>query len=203
MFGQTPDTLWLHTACKLNTRDPRLVQLYNSCVKQEMFKSGFTKRFADFSARHASGEWSNMMIFTYNELQQENTSIRQQVEAGLRKLKMGGAPWSPKFQVYRNEIEIWRMMLRHRKHIKSSISRIRRFIKKIGLSLAFTFDIDEVTEFLKLAFKAYKLVKKYSLMWCNDHLVSLAQSKADQSGTDEKTESRNMIRIVNNDKLGM
>jgi hypothetical protein len=32
-------------------------------------------------------------------------------------------------------------------------------------------------------------------MWRNDHLVSLAQSKADQSGTDEKTESCNMIRI--------
>jgi hypothetical protein len=159
-----------------------------------MFKSGFTKRFADFSARHASGEWSNMMLSTYNELQQENTSIRQQVEAGLRKLKMGGAPWSPKLQVYRNEIELWRMMLRHRKHIKISISRIRRF-KKTGMLLAFTFDIDEVTVILKLAFKAYKLVKKDSLMWRNDHLVSLAQSKADQSGTDEKTESRNMIPI--------
>jgi hypothetical protein len=32
-------------------------------------------------------------------------------------------------------------------------------------------------------------------MWRNDHLVSLAQFKADQSGTDEKTESHNMIRI--------
>jgi hypothetical protein len=107
MFGQTPDTLWLSTARKLNTRDPCLVQLYNSRVKQEMFKSGFNKRFADFSARHASGEWSNTMLFMYNELQQENTSIRQQVDAGLRKLKMGGALWFPK-------IELWRMMLRHR-----------------------------------------------------------------------------------------
>jgi hypothetical protein len=91
MFGQTPDTMWLPTARKLNTRDPRLVQLYNSRVKQEIIKSGFTKRFADFSACHASGEWSNTMPFTYNELQQENTSICQQVEAGPQ-IKNGRCP---------------------------------------------------------------------------------------------------------------
>jgi hypothetical protein len=119
------------------------------------------------------------MVMIYNELQQKNTAIRQQVEEGLRKLKMGGIPWSPKLQVFRNEIELWRMIVRRRKGIKVSTSRIRRFIKKTGLVLAFTYDLDSSQEQVKLAYKAYKLAKKDASMWREDHLESLAKAKAD------------------------
>jgi hypothetical protein len=103
------------------------------------------------------------MITIYNELQQKNTAISRQVEEGLRKLKMGGIPWSPKLQVFRNEIKLWRMMFRRRKGIQISTSRIRRFIKKTGLVLAFTYNLDSSQEQVKLAYQAYKLAKKDTL----------------------------------------
>jgi hypothetical protein len=192
MFGQRPDQLSLPKARNLKTSDPRLIERYNDLVKQAMFRSGFYKRFEAFKIRYNRGEWSQV---DYNILQQENTALRRTAEAGIRKLRMGGIQWSPKLQRFRNEIELWRMIVKRPKGINISVSRIRRFIKKTGLGNALDHDLADALIQLNLSYQTYKEAKKDSSAWRNDHLDSLAKAKAEARGTDEKKEIGNLISI--------
>jgi menaquinone-dependent protoporphyrinogen IX oxidase len=50
---------------------------------------------------------------------------------------MGGIPWSPKLQGFRNAIEVCSMILQKQKGVKVSNTRIHRFMAKTGIWNAF------------------------------------------------------------------
>ena len=196
IFGSALEPLRHPTARKLKTNDPRLVHKYHNGVKTRMFKSGFFKRMTAFKHRYKSGLLSRpTMITEYNLLHAEDTDLRVEAEDNLRKLRMGGVPWSPRLQALREEIELWRMIVKRRKRIKISLSRIRRFIKKTGIGHALTHDLDSAHSHLNLAYKAYKAGRKNASVWRNDFLHNLAKAKAEQKGTDAKLEEHQLIRI--------
>jgi len=68
------------------------------------------------------------MIKQYDKLDQEDRLLRDTVEQGIRKLHMGGVPWLPKLQPFRDTIELWKMIRCQRKGMKISLKRIRRFV---------------------------------------------------------------------------
>ena len=196
IFGHAPEPLRHPTARKLKTNDPRLVHRYHQGVKSRMFKSGYYKRVTDFKHRYSSGLIRRTeLIQEYNVLHAEDTDLRVIAEENIRKLCMGGVPWSPRLQLLREEIELWGMIVKRRKRVKISISRIRRFIRKTGIGHALTHDLESAKSHLSQAYKAYKTGKKDASVWRNDFLQSLAKAKADAKGTDEKLEEHNLIRI--------
>ncbi len=135
------------------------------------------------------------MIKEYNSLYEENKDLRVEAEEHIRKLRMGEVPWSPRLKLLRDEIELWRMMVKRRKRVKISISRIRRFMKKTGIGHAFAHDLEDAKAHLTLAYKACKAGKKDASSWRNDFLQSLAKAKADEQGTDAKLEEHNLMRV--------
>jgi hypothetical protein len=55
-----------------------------------------------------SMRWSLTCIYEeeFNSIQLLHTTIRSGIEQGLRQLRMGGIPWSPKLQGYRDMIKL-------------------------------------------------------------------------------------------------
>jgi hypothetical protein len=111
-FGQRSPELAKIRTKRLKTSDPRMVTKYTIRVKKAMRYTGFRKKIDTFKAQTERNEWMDQMIAQYNELGQEDRAIRDAVlESGIRKISMGGIPWSPKLQPYRDTIELWKMII--------------------------------------------------------------------------------------------
>jgi hypothetical protein len=101
-----------------------MVKKYNLLVKKAMRDTGFRKKYDLHKAQVDKGMWNDEMIEQYDELDQEDRLLLDKVELGIRKLNMGGVPWSPKLQPFRDTIELWKMILQKRKGLKISVKRI-------------------------------------------------------------------------------
>jgi hypothetical protein len=84
---------------KLKADDPRLVKCYNRKVKAALTKEGLIKK-AFALQETASKGLSSILQQDYNDIQTRNVKIRKDIEAKLRKLRMGGVEWSPKLQKF-------------------------------------------------------------------------------------------------------
>ena len=125
-----------------------------------MHSSGFLARFHQFSLLPTT-DWTPTLQDTYNKLQQENTTIRKAVELKLRKLPMGGVPWSPALQILRDTIELWCMIVKRKKHIHVSLKLIRRLLRRVPQARnAFTCSLTEALHQQSLAYKAYQAARK-------------------------------------------
>jgi hypothetical protein len=135
------------------------------------------------------------MIAQYDARDQEDRAIRDKVESGIRKLNMGGIPWSPKLQPYRDTIELWKMIIRKRKGLKISVKRIRRFMSKTRIRDALSSDLEQAEILLKEAGKAYKEARKSAGVWRNDFLDNLAKAKAEKKRTETAKELKSLVQV--------
>jgi hypothetical protein len=159
-FGQrSPDIATIQPK-RLKTSDPRIVRKYNLRVKKVMRDTGFRKRYEALREQTERGEWNDAMIEQYNARDKEDHSIRDSVEQGIRKLNMGGVPWSPKLQPYRDMIELWKMIQHKRKGVKISVKRIRRFMTKTRIRDALSNNLEQTEILLDTAHKSYKEARK-------------------------------------------
>ena len=115
---------------------------------------------------------------------------------------MGGIPWSPKLQGYRDLIELWWMMERRRKRVQVSVSRIRRFMRKTGQMQALQYDLEQSSENLKHAHKNYKTAKQFAGIWQEEFMDTLAQALAEKKGTDVATELNLMKQVERQRRQG-
>jgi hypothetical protein len=194
-FGQSSPEIAKIKPKRLKTSDPRLVKKHNIQVKRAMRDTGFRKRYETFKVRTEQEEMSDELIEQYNALDIENQELRDKIQSRIRKLNMGGVPWSPKLQPYRDTIELWKMIRRKRKGIKISVKRIRRFMAKTGVHDALENDLEQVEIYLKVAEKDYKVAKKSAALWRNDFLDELAKAKADKKGTEPEKELKSLKQV--------
>jgi hypothetical protein len=135
------------------------------------------------------------MIAQYNELDSDDRLLRDTVSQGIRKLNMGGVPWSPKLQPFRDTIELWKMIRRKRKGLKISVKRIRCFMFKTSIRDALTNNLEQVELHLKQAGIDYAQAAKSALAWRNDFLYELAKAKAEKNKTKVEKEWKALIQI--------
>ena len=159
-----------------------------------MTTTGYQSRYDDFK-RKTQESWDSRLEHEYNYLQQENTHIRADSEKKIRKLTMGGVPCSLEIQVLREKIELWEMLVRWKKKVKVSVKRIRRFLKKVPISNAFTSSPKEATNQKDAAYREYKAAKEKAPEMRAKFQESLAVAIAAKNGTDVDTESNNLKRI--------
>ncbi len=195
-LGQRPPDMAPLQPKRLKAKDPRLTKKYIQRVKSKMQKSGFRDRFDAFKLR-AKIDWNSDTQDDYNKLNREDTAIRKEVESKLRKLCMGGVPWSPPIQLLRDTIELWSMLVRRKKHVRVSVKRIRRFLRKVpSVRHAFTCSLQEATNRRHAAYKEYKAACKIEAQTMRENFQgTLAEAIALKKGTDVQTEANNLRRI--------
>jgi hypothetical protein len=160
-----------------------------------MRETGFRQRYEALKAKFERGEWNDEIIEQYDERDHEDRAIRDKVESGIRKLNMGGIPWSPTLQPYRDMIELWKMIRHKRKGLKISLKRIRRFMSKTRIRDALSNDLGQAETLLKEAGKAYKEARKSAEVWCNGFLENLAKAKAEKKGTEMAKELKSLVQV--------
>jgi hypothetical protein len=187
-FGQRPTEMAAVQPKRLKAKDPRLTKKYVQQVNARMLEEGFKAQFDTFKLK-ATIDWNSTLEADYNKLQQENTAIRKSVESKLRKLFMGGVPWSVALQRFRDRIEIWSMLVRKKKQVRICVKRIRRFLKKFpGVEHAFTCFLDDAFVNRHQAYEEYRVARK-------SEAIKMLDSIALKKGTDSKQEASNLIRI--------
>jgi hypothetical protein len=161
-----------------------------------MKTSGFQTRFNAFKM-NVTPDWNKMMQAEYNWLQNENTTICKEMESKLRKLFMGGVPWSPEIQILRDKIEAWSMLVRKKKNVQVSVKRIRCFLKKVpSITNAFTCTLPEALQCRQMAFMEYQSARKLdTLKWRETFQGTLAEAIALKKGTDVETKAKNLRRF--------
>jgi hypothetical protein len=75
------------------------------------------------------------------------------------------------------------MILRKRKGVKVSNTRIRRFMAKTGIWNAFSANEAGAEMNVKTAHRLYRAAKKYASVWRDEFLHSLAKAKAKKNGS--------------------
>jgi hypothetical protein len=123
---------------RLNNQNPRMVEKYVKEVCKALVETGIAERLFAIESQAEQTGWTPEFQTEYDNIQISQLKIRKLTEFKLRKLRMGGVPWSPKLQTYRTEIELWAMILWKRKGIKVSNIRIRRFMQKSSIWDAFS-----------------------------------------------------------------
>jgi hypothetical protein len=182
VLGQDSPPLTKPSARKLKANDPRLVNTYNKRATKAVKKTGLDAQLSELYTKSLSG-WNPTLQEEFNRIHSESNDVRKTVEAKLRKLFMGGVPWSPKLQIYRDTIELWHMVVNKRKRIKVSVKRIRRFMSKTGLWQALEYNLEGASMFLTEAYHEYSEAKKKAQLWRDDHLDSLDAARAKKNNS--------------------
>ncbi len=198
---------------RLNTKNPRLVEKYVQQLRQQLVHSGLAKRLFALETCAAHHGWSDALQAEYDDIQVTHIKLRKHIERNLRKLRMGGVPWSPKLQGFRDAIELWSMIVRKRKGVTVSNTRIRRYMAKTGVWDAFEPDATAAAHNLKTAHRTYRHAKQQAISWRDEFLLSIADANASKYGTSvdqewkkltrvegQKTQARNVKRMLK--KLG-
>ena len=129
-FGQRPEAMAPLRPKRLVSKDPGLVKKYHKQVKAKMLQQGFTSHFDAFKL-HSQLDWNTSSHLTFNKLNNEQKAIWKAVEGKLRKLCMGGVPWSSEIQILRDTIQLWAMVVRRKSRVKVSVKHIHRFLRKV------------------------------------------------------------------------
>lgn len=129
-FGQRPSAMVSAQPKRLKSKDPRLTKRCHKRVISQLESQGFHSRFQAFKLQTKLA-WTTDLEIQCNKLHNEQIEVRKSVENNLRKLCMGGVPWSPEIGLLRDTIELWTMIVRRKSRLKVSVKRIRRFLKKL------------------------------------------------------------------------
>ena len=194
VLGQDSPPILKPSARKLKADDPRLVKTYNKRAEKEVKKIGLDSQLSDLYKKSDLG-WNKELQAEFNRLHLESKEVRSTVETKLRKLFMGGVPWSPKLQIYRDTIELWQLIVKKRQRMKVSVKRIRRYMAKTGLCQALEYNLAGASLFLTKAYESYGEAKTKAQLWRDDHLDSLdkARAKKNNSTPDKERKARKHI----------
>jgi hypothetical protein len=168
---------------------------YNSQLHAALEENGLYKEATAIQEQAITNGWSSELEIRFNQLNDQQCTIRKGIERKIRHLRTGGTPWSPQFQTFRTTIEVWSLLLRKRKGLKTSNRKIRRLLKRTTITDAYDRSIPEIEDALDEAFQALKEAKEKAPGWRNEFLVSLAQSRAAHKGTEASAELKQLRTI--------
>ena len=158
---------------RIKCQDPRSVNKYNKLVHQEFQEHNLFYRVKTLFEKSKEG-WDDALEQEYNQIYELQLQIRKKMEKKVRKLRTGAVPWSPKLQKYRTTIKLWTLILRRKKKVRTSLTKIRRLIKITECYDALKSSRNEAWQNLQQACKEYNTTKKSAGTWRNTFLDDLA-----------------------------
>ena len=99
----------------------------------------------------------------------------------VRKLRMGGVAWSPAIQILRDKVELWILVMRRKRRVRTNLTKIRRLIKRTKSFNALRIPHHNVWFSLKAALKEYYDAKKTARSQRNSFLDDLATAMAENA----------------------
>jgi hypothetical protein len=144
----------------------------------------------------------NQLVTAYNQLHTMTNAIRLDVESGLRKIRRGGKPWSPKLQIYRDTIELWGRAVKLKLGVKTSRTELKRFAIRLHIYEWAHVDLATAQARYQEAKRAYNKEKANAANWRDDHTEALVEARALPSGQTIELEKKLLYRKEKARRLG-
>ena len=105
VFGHKSPPLVSPPIRRLNNRNPKLVERYNTQLKKAYQTHHLPEALEALEIRATTEGWSSTLEDEYNRINDEQYSIRKKIKAKIHHLPMGQIPWSPCLQKFRTAIQ--------------------------------------------------------------------------------------------------
>jgi len=148
-------------ACRLQCRDPRVVDKYNTLLLQQLLLDQVPKRVQELS-QEVSGQPTRPQQRQFEALDTQLVAAKLQAERHCRKLRMGNIPWCPEVTRSINRILFWKGILRRVTGRVIGTSVLHSRAKAGGIPWStdyFAMATPEVEDKIQRAHKAFKVVK--------------------------------------------
>jgi hypothetical protein len=146
-------------ARRLHCKDPRIVDNYVRSYRKYILKNnlpGKVRRLKD-KASYPLSEADQRYFEDLDDLRCKGV---QQAEKKCRKLRMGQVPFSPQLQQASRIIDVWVLIRKKAKGLKTSSRLLQRAIKKLSLPKdSQGLPLEDIEQKLKLAYQEYYKVK--------------------------------------------
>jgi hypothetical protein len=187
IFGYALQRLNQRVPRCLRSDDPRLVARYVDRVwaaYRAAHAPQLMRELEALAATYKSGEVIvyNQLVTAYNQLHTMTNAIRLDVESGLRKIRRGGKPWSPKLQIYHDTIELWDRAVKLKLGVKTSCTELKRFAIRLHIYEWAHVDLATAQVRYQEAKRAYNKEKANAANWRDDHIEALVEARALASG---------------------
>jgi hypothetical protein len=182
---------------RLTSSIPKLVKNYNQNTLAKCQDNQLLSQLETVAVQASTEGWSPILESKYNSIHAKQITIRKQVEKNLRKLKMGGIPWSPKLQQHRDTIKYWSCVVKKLSKNTISSSLLRRLKHKLQIKGPMCQDKDLAITYLKQAYAEFKSIKKKGLPdeWRHEYLSELARQVAHKNNTSHEAELKKLLHI--------
>jgi hypothetical protein len=114
---------------------------------------------------------------------------------------MGNVPWSPPLQRHFDKIELLKLVIKKRKGVRTSMTKIRRLMAVTGDWEVMKVNLAEAQDLLGSAFQSYKEAKKHAPAWRDEHLDELDKAKAAKNKSTQEKEKKQRKEIERQQKL--
>jgi hypothetical protein len=131
-------------------------------------------------------------IRRFNALARIQHDVRTGAEKKCQKLKMGKDQWSPKLQILRDTIFLWKLVIKKKKRQKVSSRLLRRTSKKAGIYNPVSSSLEQAIAAETSAIKAMRSAKIHASKWRKEHNTSLANARAKKKGISPQEEKNSM-----------
>jgi hypothetical protein len=119
IFGYIPPEIYSPRPKRLTIRDPRAVKKYNKRAKQELLRLKVPHQLFALEKEMQYPPTADE-IWRYDLLPQTQHDTRKGAKRRCRKIKMGTDPWSPKLQVLRDTVLLWKLVIKKKRRRKVS-----------------------------------------------------------------------------------
>ena len=182
-FGHNPPNLFQVSAPRLAGKDPRVRKTYHNKVLKYYKREGVfadNDRLTKLSQDQAP---TAEIQKAYESLFRKNKQCREAAAKRCRRKKMGHIPWSPGLRRIRQEMILWALVVRKKKDLSMSSTKIRLYMKKLGNIDAFQITLGEAQRRMDGSRVKWKEAKPKAAGWRRDHLEGLAEALAREKNT--------------------
>ena len=202
VFGSRPQHLQPAIQRRISTKDPRLRKRY-----LKLARAGYKDHNIGPRQLQLKLAWENdvisktAFIAEYNAIDTTVLRIRQQA-GQADKIARGGSAWSPRYQKFRDAIELGDRLVKQKSGIRTSATMIKRLARRLDQQSLLRCDLLQANQFLTAAYRQYQKAKPKSEDWRDDHLTGIADALAEENHTSRATEMIKMRTIERQRRMG-
>jgi hypothetical protein len=193
-FGSTRPVNNKRKERRLVMEDPRIVARYLDAYAKYIEENGLLER-AEALMESSSYPPTRATKAEYDDIDKLRLMGMVTADRACRKVKMGAHQWSPKYQNARNNVALWRLVVKKKLGGKVSSRFLSRQMTICSRPEAMRTTIEVATMMRNNAYRIEKALAKKSISLRKTWLVSLCEAKAAAGQGAEEAILRNTLRI--------
>jgi hypothetical protein len=158
-FGHNVPPTIRAVARRLKCEDPRIVKKYLAEYETWIDHFGLLEKAQRLQEGAASSpEW--LLKPEYDRLDKIRYDAMMFADKHCRKLKMGAKQWTPNYQLARDKVTMWKLIVQRKQGKRVHTRYLQRLVTKCGDSEALTANLEEALDNRSSAYRQEKILAK-------------------------------------------